>query len=1090
MIADPETLPPPGKEPGDGDDAGDPVDLSTGQFVLTHTDLYLPDVLPIRVERTYRPQDPASRAFGRGGFLSYDLLLAGDFDYYSYIILGLPDGGRVRFERTEPGTSYDTTFVHTATPSEFYQARLTWNGNGWDLRLRDGTTYVFPDSDGDTDPYRAAVTSIRDRNGNTLAISRDPATGRITAITSPSGRWARALYDASGRVTRWSDNSGRQVNYTYDAAGRLWKVTDVAGGVTEYGYDAADRMATIKDPRGITYLTNEYDAQDRVSQQTLANGGTYEFSYVVGAGGSIVQTDVTNPRGFVRRATFNADGYRTSDTEALGTPVQQTLTIERQPSTNLVLSTTDALGRRSEYSYDVSGNLLSATRLAGTPNAVTTTMTYGVYSQVATVTDPMSHTTAFEYDSKGNRTSVTDASGHVTSLAYGADGVATSVTSAEGDTSTFAYEAGVLTQAIDPLGNTRTRSLDAIGRVRQTMSALGAVTKFEYDARGNRTLLTDPLGSTTAETYDEDGNLLTVTDARGSTTTFGYDAMNRRNIRTDGLLRSESAEYDQMGNIIQATDRKGQVTTFSYDALNRRVFAGFGTAGGGTSYARTVTYAYDQGDRLVQVTDSVNGSTTRSYDGLDRLLSEATQYGSLTYTYNADGLRTTMSVVGQPTTGYTFDASHRLTQVVRESQSVSFAYDQANRRTLVTLPNGIAIRAAYDPASRLTSLVYEKGTTTLGDLGYRYDAAGRVTGTSGSFARLVLSAPVTAATYDANNQISTWNGVAVTHDANGNLLSDGVSSYNWDARDRLVAVAGPASTASFDYDGEGRRTSKAAGAVTTNFVYDGLTAVQELQAGLLSANLLTGAGFDETFSREDASGTRTVLTDALGSTTGVADSAGDVTTEYSYSPFGSTTATGSPDPLSGQFTGRDNDGGDLYFMRARYYHARFQRFVSEDPLGFDGGDVNLYAYAFNSPTNYIDPLGLSGLLFCRNLGEIKLYDSAGKEIGSYDAANNPDSRSNGQWPDGSYNYERPTTHAGDAPNSEYGSFGNLIFTVPSRSDMGIHSGRQDKPDGRGRKGPEHATLGCIRTTDEGMKAITDLNKKDPLEDLVVDSECN
>jgi hypothetical protein len=45
------------------------------------------------------------------------------------------------------------------------------------------------------------------------------------------------------------------------------------------------------------------------------------------------------------------------------------------------------------------------------------------------------------------------------------------------------------------------------------------------------------------------------------------------------------------------------------------------------------------------------------------------------------------------------------------------------------------------------------------------------------------------------------------------------------------------------------------------------------------------------------------------------------------------------------------------YYRARYYHPGLQRFISEDPIGFVGGDVNLYRYVWDSPTNYIDPLG-------------------------------------------------------------------------------------------------------------------------------------
>jgi len=89
--------------------------------------------------------------------------------------------------------------------------------------------------------------------------------------------------------------------------------------------------------------------------------------------------------------------------------------------------------------------------------------------------------------------------------------------------------------------------------------------------------------------------------------------------------------------------------------------------------------------------------------------------------------------------------------------------------------------------------------------------------------------------------------------------------------------------------------------------------------------------------------------------------AGAVQTTYRYDPFGNTTVTGtSTNPF--QYTGRENDGTGLMFYRARYYSPTLQRFISEDPIEFFGGDVNLYAYVLNSPLNFIDPYGLAAIL--------------------------------------------------------------------------------------------------------------------------------
>ncbi len=48
---------------------------------------------------------------------------------------------------------------------------------------------------------------------------------------------------------------------------------------------------------------------------------------------------------------------------------------------------------------------------------------------------------------------------------------------------------------------------------------------------------------------------------------------------------------------------------------------------------------------------------------------------------------------------------------------------------------------------------------------------------------------------------------------------------------------------------------------------------------------------------------------------------------------------------------------DCTFYRARYYSPTFQRFVAQDPIGFAGGDPNLYGYARENPTGFRDPSG-------------------------------------------------------------------------------------------------------------------------------------
>jgi RHS repeat-associated protein len=231
------------------------------------------------------------------------------------------------------------------------------------------------------------------------------------------------------------------------------------------------------------------------------------------------------------------------------------------------------------------------------------------------------------------------------------------------------------------------------------------------------------------------------------------------------------------------------------------------------------------------------------------------------------------------------------------------------------------------------------------------NAGARRTQRSGS------ASPTVCAGTAANRQL-TWGGQTLTYDDNGNLTGDGTNTYTWDARNRLATIS-EGTTASFQYDPFGRRTRKVIAGQTTDFLYDDRNPVQELSGGTVLGNLLTGLGIDEYFTRTDGSGRRTLLGDALGSILALTDDAGTVQTTYTYEPFGNTAAAGQSNGNSFQYTGRENDVTSLYYYRARYYHPTFQRFVSEDPIGFQGGDVDLYSFVRQDPIGFVDPLGLN-----------------------------------------------------------------------------------------------------------------------------------
>jgi RHS repeat-associated protein len=218
--------------------------------------------------------------------------------------------------------------------------------------------------------------------------------------------------------------------------------------------------------------------------------------------------------------------------------------------------------------------------------------------------------------------------------------------------------------------------------------------------------------------------------------------------------------------------------------------------------------------------------------------------------------------------------------------------------------------------------------------------------------------------YNLANQLTSWNGAAVTSDLNGNLNAHSGLTYAYNARNELTSVKqGNTTLAAFVHDALGRRVRRTVSGAVTRPVYDRWNVVQERSSnGQVTANLLVGLKLDDLFVRTDAA-QREFLSDALGSTVALADTSGVVQTSYTYEPFGRTTVSGASSSNAYQFTGRDNDSTgtlSLYNMRSRYFSPTLGRFLTEDPIGFSGGDANLYGYVGQSPASRIDSLGLDG----------------------------------------------------------------------------------------------------------------------------------
>jgi len=208
-----------------------------------------------------------------------------------------------------------------------------------------------------------------------------------------------------------------------------------------------------------------------------------------------------------------------------------------------------------------------------------------------------------------------------------------------------------------------------------------------------------------------------------------------------------------------------------------------------------------------------------------------------------------------------------------------------------------------------------------------------------------------------------------SYDPAGNVISDGVYTFGYDARGRLVDVDSGA--ASYQFNGMGQRIRKDA-ADTALFHYD--------ESGRLIGEYdVLGAPLRETvwFNGEPVAVMRNgdtffVHTDHLGTPRAIT-SGGTVVWRWESDPFGTTQAQEDPDGdgtrfaynlrFPGQFY--DTESG-LHYNYLRTYDPATGRFLESDPIGLAGGS-NTFAYVGGNPLTYFDLFGLDIYRFPGNV---------------------------------------------------------------------------------------------------------------------------
>jgi RHS repeat-associated protein len=528
------------------------------------------------------------------------------------------------------------------------------------------------------------------------------------------------------------------------------------------------------------------------------------------------------------------------------------------------------------------------------------------------------------------------------------------------------------------------------GYLTRRMDRRGLVREFQYDTLGRNTA---EIWYDTAADAEMDAN-------RQNTLNFTYDALGRM-LSAGDQFAGYAYTYDRLGRMISSDAAIAGLAptvtlTNAYDAAGRRTQVA-ATIGGNADYL--TDYAYDQLGRTTSIRQSASPTSVLPVADkrVDFTYDLASQPVALTRFADLSGNQLVAA------TDYLFDQAGRLTGMTHSKGTSVFAdydwtFDEANRMTrFESLIDGVA-DYTNDDTGQLTAAEYTAGAglpTAPPDEQYVYDENGNRMNNG--------------YTTGPNNQLLSDGIHTYTYDEEGNrtsktsITTGEVTEYHWDHRNRLTRVStraianGPLTTdIHYAYDFGQRWIRKtldtnADGTIEESriFVHDNGQIVLDFQttgtgdasSGDLSHRYLWGHHVDQILADETvdtaAGDVAWTLTDHLNTVRDLAayDAATDTTTvikHLTYDAFGNVTSDSAPgiDSLF-LFTARpyDPDTG-LQNNLNRWYDLSTGRWMSEDPIGFDAGDVNLYRYVENTTLWSVDPTG-----YWKRVGNTSIYEA-------------------------------------------------------------------------------------------------------------------
>ena len=703
-----------------------------------------------------------------------------------------------------------------------------------------------------------------------------------------------------------------------------------------YGYDKLGNLTTNADPAGafqhISYSRPEFPFLPTEALDTA--GGRWKWEY--DEHGNIIRD--TNPTGSLTIFKYQ-DGLISEIINPNGAITQ----LEFDSDFNLSKIRT-ANGAESSYKYDVLGNCISLQN----PNGLIQRRSYDLNRRIVHVTDYDDNVVDLEYDGIDNLTRYVDKQRNIGFTYKGL----WKVTSRRenGSTIYFKYDTEEqLIEIINEHGATFKKTYDPAGDVIRETSFDQTTRQYRRNRAGWVTAIDRPDGRFTQYTYDACGRVVYMAYSDGGTEAYAYNKKGEV-ISASNDHAEIHLERDFMGNVIKETTN-GKWIISEYDNTSNRVFIG-------SSLGAKIRQSYDMMDNLQRMEEGA-WQVELSHDKLCLEIARSFS-GVIDCESQRDGVgRPKLLRVHQAKNSavrlqkhYTWDVNARLKQIRDKHGVISFEHDNSGHLIKTVFPDGSEQLRNYDAVGNIyssdsfTDRVYSTGGRIMKshEWKYKYDAEGNIIEKMGSNGK-------------------RWR-------------------YFWNHAGLLVKVIRPDdSCVEFTYDAFRRRISKRFKDTITNFLWDGNLLMHEWKVSASTGTNLSELNVGDNgivtwlFDGESYSPAGkiknekhySIVTDHLGTPIQMFREDGDLIWHGEVDSYGKLRMekgqSGScPFRYQGQY--EDYETG-LSYNRFRYYSPEEGIFLSQDPIGIEGG-ITLYGYV-SDPNMWIDVFGLNSTALNKDL---------------------------------------------------------------------------------------------------------------------------